>query len=105
MLDNTIKTAICVNLFYNICQATHNIRNKASNYRIYSRTRRVFSLKFGTQICEVILNMRTTWWTALCQTGSLWTRSCKAKPWPASTNHCARSPFFWDTLQCWVVIP
>ena len=54
----------------------------------------VFSLQFGSQICEVILNMCITRRTTLCKTGSLWTRSCRAKPWPALTNHCVRSLFF-----------
>jgi len=36
------QISISVNLFYKICQAMHNTRNKASNYRIYSKARRGF---------------------------------------------------------------
>jgi len=64
----------------------------------------VFSLKFGTQIREVTLNMHMTCWTASCQTGSLCTRSCKP-------NHGLHQQIIvWDlnaadTLQHWAVIP
>jgi hypothetical protein len=36
------QISVSVNLFYNICQATHNTRNKVSNYRIYWKARRGF---------------------------------------------------------------
>jgi hypothetical protein len=101
---NFTKTDIRVNPFYNVCQTMHNITKPAITV-FTQKQEEVLFLKFGTQIHGVILNMCMTHWTAQCQTGLLWTRSCRAKPWPASTNHCVRSPFFWDTLQRWMVIP
>jgi hypothetical protein len=64
-----------------------------------------FSLKFGAQKCEVILNLSMKHQTAPRQTGSLWTWPHEAKQWPASTNYHVRSPLFWDMTQHRVVIP
>jgi hypothetical protein len=46
-----------------------------------------------------------SWNLALHQTGSLWTRTCGAKPSPALPNCHVRSPVFWDVMHRWVVIP
>ena len=69
----------------------------------YLNARWGFSLKFGTEmwghlkfVCEA--PNRTH------QTGSLWTRPCRAKPRPASQNH-VRSVLFWVTTQRGGVIP
>jgi len=35
----------------------------------------------------------------LCQTRSLWTRPCEAKPRPAFPNHHIRSALLWDIMQ------
>jgi len=43
----------------------------------------VFPLKFGAQICEVVLDSRIKWWTAPHQSRSLWTEPCGANLWCA----------------------
>jgi len=48
----------------------------------------------------MILNSSTK-----CQTGSLWTGLCRAKPSPAASNRRVRSVLLWDITQCRVVIP
>jgi len=55
--------------------------------------------------CEVVLNSHTK-----CQSGPhqailLWTRPCRAKPWPASSNQQVKSVLFWGTTPCRVKIP
>jgi hypothetical protein len=54
----------------------------------------VFSLKFGTEICEVILNLHMKHRTGLHHTGSLETGPCGAKARPASPNHGGRYALF-----------
>ena len=63
-----------------------------------------FFLKFGAQICEVILNSLMKRLTTLHQSSLLWTRSCRAKPWPALPNCHVKSPLFWDIMQHWEII-
>jgi len=47
----------------------------------------VFNLKFGTYVCEIILNSSMKRCTRPRQTESLGTRKCRAKPRPAPPNH------------------
>jgi hypothetical protein len=63
-----------------------------------------FSLKFGPYICELVLYLHMKHWTEPWQTGSFWTRPCRAKPRPASPNHL-RSALLWDIPQHRVVTP
>jgi len=51
-------------------------------YRIYMNIRRDVFLKFGTQVCEVVLILHKKCWTA-----SLWTRPRGAKPDHEELNH------------------
>jgi len=48
-----------------------------------------FPLKFGVQICEVILNSHMKHWT-----WSFWTGPCGVKPRPALPNHHVRAALF-----------
>jgi len=59
-----------------------------------SHTNEIFNLKFGTYIREVTLNSSMKRCSGLCQTGSLGTRTCRAKRRPASPNHHVRSALF-----------
>jgi hypothetical protein len=84
------QISVSVNLFYNICQATHNTRKKARNYRISSKARRGFSLKFGTHIggnCKYVydtLNRTVPNWIALNQIMRSQTMPCFNKLWDSS---------------------
>lgn len=61
-------------------------------------------LKFGTWICEAVLNLRMRHWTRPQQTGSLSMGPCRAKPSYASPNHEVRYTLFLDIMQCRVII-
>jgi len=73
-------------------------------YLIYSNARQDFGLKFGKQICQVVLNSCMKHSTGPQQTRSLWTITCGAKPRTVLPNH-VWSALFSDTIQHRVVIP
>jgi len=54
-------------------------------------------------MCKFVLNSRMKCWYGQCQTGSLWTKLCGARPRPASQYH-VRSTLQWDIMQRRVVI-
>lgn len=74
----TPQRQISMSPFFTICVRQHITLRTKPTITIFTREQEEgFPLKFGTQIHEVNLNMHMTCWTAPCQTGSLWTRSCK----------------------------
>ena len=64
-------------------------------YRICLNESRSFVIKFGAQICEVVLNL-----SMQRQTRSLCTKLKLASP-----NHHVRSLLFWEIIQYQAVIP
>ena len=83
----------------------YKLQSSLIYYTVFTQMQdKVSSLKFGTEICVVMLNSFLKRWTLPCWTWSLWTAPCGAKPWPASPD-CVRSALFWDITQCRVLIP
>jgi len=66
-------------------------------HHIYLNARQGFSLKVGTEICEVVLNLPIKH-----QTGLLWTGPHGAYQGLHCQNH-VRSAVFWDITQCRMV--
>ena len=99
----SIRTCIMKHYHYtqtHMCTHQHSI----GKYRIYSKARQGFFLRFGTLICELSLNSHTKCWTGPRQAGLLWTGPCRAKPRPASSDHHVRSALLQDIKQYRVVI-
>jgi len=65
---------------------------------------RVFHLKFGAEICEVVVDLHIMRWIAPHQTRSLWTKPCGAKTWSVLPYCHVRSVLILD-MQCRVAIP
>jgi hypothetical protein len=81
--NNKMKKWLHTNSQHASCYLRAKVRqNLIVNNEFIQMQDNIFFLKFGTWICEVVLNSRIKH-----QTGSLWTRPCGAKPRPAMQNH------------------
>jgi hypothetical protein len=92
--SNCMPIIVCVSTWM-MCSvvASHNIVTGISYLRfppallLLFKWKMRFLLKFGVQICEVILHFYMKHWTGPHQTRSLWTGPCGAKPRPVTPPH------------------